>query len=74
MRRGVPLTPEAIDYIQIIKHDPCCYCGARPVETDHIIPVADGGSGDWDNLTPACRSCNGTKHSKSLLNFLLSAA
>jgi hypothetical protein len=42
----------------------CCqYCGAHPSETvvlevDHVIPVAEGGKNDIDNLVTACFDCN----------------
>lgn len=70
-RRGTPLTSLAREYIEIIKHDPCVYCGAPMRDIDHIEPVAAGGSGDWVNLAPSCRSCNGRKHTFELLPFLL---
>lgn len=34
-------------------------------EIDHIIPVADGGPTQADNLCLACSSCNGYKQSKT---------
>jgi 5-methylcytosine-specific restriction endonuclease McrA len=37
---------------------------------DHIEPVSKTGSGDWDNLTAACASCNTSKNATSLLTFL----
>ena len=40
----------------------CQYCGAQPpavlLECDHIIPVAEGGQNDIDNLVTACVPCN----------------
>jgi len=41
----------------------CQYCGVHPssgvvLEVDHIIPVADGGSNNIDNLITACFACN----------------
>lgn len=71
LNRRATLTDESRDYIEIIKHDPCVYCGSASKEIDHIRPVAAGGSGEWDNLAPACRSCNGRKHTLDLLPFLL---
>lgn len=72
-RRGVPLTKEALEYTDVLKGDPCCYCGSTnsSVQMDHIIPVSAGGTGDWWNLTAACTSCNRTKRNMSLLTFLL---
>ncbi|MBI4491614.1 MAG: HNH endonuclease [Chloroflexi bacterium] len=45
----------------------CEYCLApeelsgKEFEVEHIIPRADGGSDDLDNLALACRRCNGAK-------------
>ena len=45
----------------------CQYCGIRGVvlECDHVIPVAQGGSSNDDNLTTACRDCNRSKGAKT---------
>ncbi len=65
-RFGKDLEP----YIQALLQDPCSYCGGVSTTIDHIVPVADGGSDDWENLTPACFSCNRRKWDRSLLLFL----
>ena len=47
----------------------CLYCGkdisgrGQP-ELDHIIPVASGGTSDFDNLQMLCRRCNIRKSAK----------
>jgi len=68
--RGAPLTPDAETLRPFLLRDPCSYCGGPAGEVDHIAPVLSGGTGDWDNLTAACRSCNASKHAKPLLGFL----
>lgn len=41
----------------------CAYCGAAgPLEADHRIPLARGGSNEIENILPACRRCNARKH------------
>jgi 5-methylcytosine-specific restriction endonuclease McrA len=41
----------------------CAYCGGPgPLEADHRLPLARGGSNFIDNILPACRGCNGRKH------------
>lgn len=52
----------------------CCYCGARGVrlECDHIVPVADGGGHELENLTTACWHCNRSKGAKSLQEWRFS--
>ena len=48
----------------------CQYCGAHPpkvlLEADHIVPVADGGGNETDNLIAACWTCNRGKAARSL--------
>lgn len=43
----------------------CRYCGISsdmaPLEVDHIVPVAHGGSNAESNLIAACWSCNNGK-------------
>lgn len=70
-RRGVPFTAEAVDYMSVILNDPCAYCGGPTTTVDHIVPVSRGGDGEWDNIAPACKSCNSEKHARPLLSFLL---
>lgn len=44
----------------------CWYCKAAPGDTlDHIIPRAQGGTDDPDNLVPACRPCNSSKGART---------
>jgi len=41
----------------------CAYCGRpAPLEADHRVPLARGGTSFIENVLPACRSCNGRKH------------
>lgn len=58
------------DYISILLSDPCSYCNGIATTIDHIVPLAEGGTNDWWNMTAACRPCNSGKHTRSLLNFM----
>ncbi len=41
----------------------CAYRGEPgPLEPDHRVPLARGGTNFIDNILPACRSCNARKH------------
>lgn len=62
---------EIKEYVLILRSDPCVYCGAPSKHIDHIVPFADGGPTEWDNLAPACLRCNVRKSRRSLLTFLL---
>jgi len=40
----------------------CAYCDAAgPLEPDHRIPLARGGTNYIENIVPACRRCNTRK-------------
>ena len=51
----------------------CAYCGClleyKDMQVDHLHPVHKGGSNDFDNLMPACRSCNHYKETFTLKQF-----
>lgn len=50
----------------------CIYCNERPavLTQNHVESLKNGGSHSLDNLAPACRRCNCSKQSKSLVLFL----
>lgn len=49
---------------EILKRDgyQCVYCGKNPtqcpLEVDHVVPEAEGGTDDPENLVTACQDCN----------------
>jgi 5-methylcytosine-specific restriction endonuclease McrA len=52
----------------------CVYCQSDIRETftiDHIETMSNGGTDDIYNLVPCCKTCNSTKHDKTLLQFLI---
>lgn len=56
----------------------CQYCGAHPPQAilhlDHIVPVAEGGPDDGDNLVTSCEGCNLGKGARSLSDIPKSLA
>jgi 5-methylcytosine-specific restriction endonuclease McrA len=54
--------------VQIGRRDgfACAQCGisANDVQVDHIVPLAEGGSNDLDNLQLLCPACNSRKSDK----------
>lgn len=50
----------------------CAYCGAErtPLQVEHIVPRARGGSDRVSNLTLACACCNQTKGAQPIAVFL----
>jgi hypothetical protein len=65
---------------EVFKRDgfTCLYCGAHPpsviLHCDHIVPVAEGGGNEMDNLTTACERCNLGKSSVPLTVVPMSLA
>lgn len=49
----------------------CAYCGAAntPLQIEHIIPRARGGSNRMSNLTLACEPCNKMKGTQTAAEF-----
>jgi len=48
----------------------CAYCGVlAPLQPDHRVPLALGGSNLIENILPACGSCNRRKHLMSEAQF-----
>lgn len=50
----------------------CCnYCGStKKLAVDHLIPQKKGGIDKGENLVWACKSCNSSKSSKDLLEWM----
>lgn len=70
-RRYLGKNDLACEFAEILRCDPCCYCGSQHEHVDHIVPISQGGESSWDNLTSACQSCNNKKIDKPMLLFLL---
>ena len=59
--------PTTLEWVRVLRGDPCAYCGGEADSIDHIDP---NGPDDWTNMVAACRGCNGRKYRKDLLIFL----
>lgn len=46
----------------------CAYCRGPATSVDHVWSRSRGGSDHPNNLVPACRTCNATKGTRSLLD------
>ena len=63
------LTIQQWDAIKSAYQQRCAYCGKKVLLTqDHVIPLSKGGNHTPENVVPACRSCNGRKRTKILIN------
>src|SRR5688572_19772277 len=59
-------------YRNVLRRDPCSYCGVQPAGTvDHIKGIAKHrGPHSWENLTACCARCNRKKGSMKMLDFV----
>lgn len=64
------VTADVLAWVEILRADPCVYCGGPCEHIDHIDPVDRGGALTVDNLTAACARCNIRKSATPLLLFL----
>ena len=71
-QRGELFGYEVKAYLLEKFHRTCQYCDATgvPVEVEHIVPKARGGSNRVSNLTLACRPCNEAKDARDVHEFL----
>jgi 5-methylcytosine-specific restriction endonuclease McrA len=75
LRRGAPMDAVAHEWWEIVRHDPCAYCGSRERQSlDHIDALARGGDSHWTNLAAACRNCNSAKQDRTILEHFLHRA
>lgn len=50
----------------------CCYCNRRrPLQIEHKVPIARGGTNHISNIALACGTCNRRKHTKTHREFKL---
>lgn len=79
MRRrgeGENPTAETVEYMLILRADPCGLCGQPTEHVDHIEPrrcwnLKVPGWNQWENLSGACQHCNCRKAQIGLLHYLL---
>ena len=56
--------------IEKLYSSPCCNCGSNENQSvDHIIPLSRGGNHSIGNLMTLCRSCNSSKHARTLIEW-----
>jgi len=49
----------------------CAYCGAAgPFQKDCVLPISRGGRYTFENVVPACRSCNASKSNDEVTGWL----
>lgn len=48
----------------------CAYCPAPATTWDHLVPVKHGGGTVPGNIVPACASCNSSKGTRDVIEWL----
>ena len=48
---------------------PCAYCPSPATTIDHVLSLVHGGTNWEGNLTPACRPCNSSKQSRTVMEW-----
>jgi len=50
----------------------CAYCGVAtgPFQKDCVLPISRGGRYTFENVVPACRSCNASKCNDEVTGWL----
>ncbi|MEQ1572735.1 MAG: HNH endonuclease [Vicinamibacterales bacterium] len=65
IRRRFDYVPFSRANIYARDHHTCQYCSesvpAPELTFDHVVPVAQGGRKDWENIVTCCVSCNRKK-------------
>ena len=74
-QRGTLFEAEVWEYLLEKFGRKCFYCGAQdvPLEKEHILPKAKGGTNRVNNLTVSCRDCNiekGNRHPNEIKDDL----
>ena len=59
----LPVVVESFTKEELVAHwgngERCIYCDGPFEQTDHMIPIANGGPHTLANVVPSCRACNG---------------
>jgi 5-methylcytosine-specific restriction endonuclease McrA len=50
----------------------CAYCRTtdKPLQRDCVMPISRGGRYTFENVVPACASCNASKHNSEVTGWL----
>lgn len=65
IKRNIDYVPFSRANIYARDHHSCQYCGemfsTADLTFDHVVPVAQGGRKDWENIVSCCVRCNRRK-------------
>ena len=68
------LTEEEWEFAQKYFNGKCCYCDemTEDLTKDHVKPLNEEGTLSFDNVIPACRSCNSSKSDNEIMSWFQS--
>jgi len=67
MMEGPGVSSDQLIELRALWGGMCAYCSVAEATTfDHVKPIARGGQHAIENLVPACKPCNFSKHAKLL--------
>jgi 5-methylcytosine-specific restriction endonuclease McrA len=76
-RRLSTRSDQTLQFMDILRADPCAFCGAaadtnrqRISDVDHIVPLSRDGLDRWENMTAACAPCNRGRKDTDVLTYL----
>jgi len=73
-RSSLPDTLTEEEWLEILNRFDysCAYCQTTTsqLEEEHLIPVCKGGERTIENIVPACHSCNSSKGTQDLEDFI----
>jgi Restriction endonuclease len=70
--KGARVSAEQMASVMASNNGMCAYCLVAPATAvDHINPLHRGGVHAENNLAPACRSCNSSKGTATLLELFM---
>ena len=74
LRRGTMSIGSIVDdeRLKLVLAQACAYCGSQnALSMDHVLPRSRGGEDSGDNIVWSCRSCNSSKGSTDLLEWMV---
>jgi len=70
LKAGLLSTLTEAEWQRVVTHfgSCCAYCGADDIALaqDHVIALVNAGGYTADNIVPACKRCNSSKHNMAL--------
>lgn len=77
LRKGTMSVGSIVDdeRLKLVLAQACAYCGSRnALSVDHVLPRSRGGEDSGHNIVWSCRSCNSSKGSTDLLQWMAKRA